>query len=125
MYVIQKTGLNMLYSTNLEYFPHQGLQSEIFRLKGMFHQALNETELANQCFSTSVALNHQLPEAWLCWGAFCDEIYEQTKGTSGNMGQLEYAVGSYLQAIQLQSAAALNMLPRCLQLLSFDETGGT
>lgn len=114
----------MLYSTNLEYFPHQGLQSEIFRLKGLFHQSLKETDLANQCFSTSVALNHQLAEAWLCWGAFCDEIYEETKGVPGNnSSQLEYAAGSYLQAIQLQSSAARNMLPRCLRLLSFDETG--
>lgn len=117
------TGLTMLCSTNLDYFPYQGLQAEIFRLQGEYYRALDDSDMATKSFSTSITLNHHLPEAWLCWGAFCDELYEKSKNDASGIVQLEYAVGCYFQAMQLPSAAARAMIPRCLQLLSFDKTG--
>ena len=36
----QLTGLNLLNTTNLDYFNPQH-QAEVFRLKGLFHQVLN------------------------------------------------------------------------------------
>ena len=117
------TGLTMLCSTNLDYFPYQGLQAQIFRLQGEYYRALGDPEMANQSFSTSITLNHQFPEAWLSWGAFCDEMYEKKKQDPNASVQLEYAVGCYFQAMQLPSSAARAMIPRCLHLLSFDKTG--
>lgn len=116
-------GLSMLCSTNLDYFPYQGLQAEIFRLQGEYFKELDDPEMASQSYSTSITLSHQLPEAWLCWGAFCDDLYEKKKPDSDSIVQLEYAVGCYFQAMQLPSSAARAMIPRCLQLLSFDKTG--
>eukprot|EP00210_Caulerpa_lentillifera_P007000 g6694.t1 len=116
------TGLNMLCSTNLDYFPYQPIQAEIFRLQGELYRAMNNPDMANQSYSTSITLNHQQPDAWLCWGAFCDEMYEKMKPDPAGVIQLEYAVGCYFQAMHLNSSAARAMIPRCLQLLSFDRT---
>lgn len=116
------TGLNMLCSTNLDYFPYQPIQAEIFRLQGELYRAMSNSDMANQSYSTSITLNHQQPDAWLCWGAFCDEMYEKLKPDPSSVVQLEYAVGCYFQAMHLNSSAARAMIPRCLQLLSFDKS---
>jgi transformation/transcription domain-associated protein len=44
-------GLNLLNTTNLDYFQPAHL-AEIFRLKGLFLDSLNEPEAANAAFST-------------------------------------------------------------------------
>ena len=69
-------GLNMLNTTNLDYFgPHH--QSEIFRLKGLFLQQLDDMEAANMALSTSLMLWRGCPDAWTSWGQYCDAMYER------------------------------------------------
>jgi len=113
------TGLNLITTTNLEYFTPEH-QSEIFRLKGLFHQALGEHGAANNAFSTSLSLHRQLPEAWLSWGTFNDMMY----ASSGDKAYLESCAACYLQAIRFGSTRGRGLLPRLLHLLSFENEGG-
>eukprot|EP00955_Chlamydomonas_euryale_P049428 354251-Chlamydomonas_euryale.AAC.1 len=70
-----QAGANILATSNLDYFqPHH--QSEVFRLKGMFQQALDDSLEAHTSFSTSLCLWKQNADAWLAWGQHCDRSYE-------------------------------------------------
>ncbi|KAK9813189.1 hypothetical protein WJX72_010368 [[Myrmecia] bisecta] len=114
-------GLNLINGQNLEYWTSQpSHQAELFRLKAIFLQKLNEVEAASSAFSTSLTLWPQLAEGWLSWGAYCDSMYQAHPATAW----LEYAVSSYLQAVRGGSAGARALLPRILQLLSFDNESG-
>jgi len=115
------TGLNLITTTNLEYFTPEH-QAELFRLKGLFYEKLNEHPAANNAFSTALTLHHQLPEGWLSWAEFNDSMYTSTAGV--DKSYLEPAAACYLQAIRFGSPMAFNMLPRVLYLLSFENAGG-
>ncbi len=68
------TGLNLINSTNLEYFPVKH-QAEIFRLKGDFLLKLNDSEAANLAYSHAISLFKNLPKGWISWGNYCDMVY--------------------------------------------------
>lgn len=116
-------GLNMLNTTNLDYFGNNH-QAEIFRLKGLFLQELEDWEPANMALSTSLMLWRGCPEAWVSWGSYCDAMYERQPQGPKSTSWLQYAAHCYLQGVRLGNAAARDLVPRLLHLLSFDERDG-
>lgn len=67
-------GLNLINSTNLEYFPVKN-KAEIFRLKGDFLLKLNDSENANVEYSNAITLFKNLPKGWISWGNYCDMVH--------------------------------------------------
>ncbi|CAL0331914.1 unnamed protein product [Lupinus luteus] len=109
------TGLNLINSTNLEYFPakHKG---EIFRLKGDFLLKLNDSGSANLAYSNAISLFKNLPKGWISWGNYCDMAYRETQEEIW----LEYAVSCFMQGIKFGVSNSRSHLARVLYLLSFD-----
>lgn len=66
-------GLNLINSTNLEYFPSKH-KAEIFRIKGDFLLKLNDSEGANHAYSSAISLFKNLPKGWISWGGYCDMV---------------------------------------------------
>ena len=119
-------GLNLINSTNLDYFQPQH-QAEMINLKAQFcaalgdgdagvcrslcrihtsHQYLAATDrlppallnAAHGLFSESLTLWPLCWEAWMAWGKFCDGMYEKSKE-----GQwLEFLATCYLQVSELR-----------------------
>ncbi|KIY95658.1 transformation/transcription domain-associated protein [Monoraphidium neglectum] len=116
-------GLNMLNTTNLDYFGAHH-QAEIFRLKGVFLQELNDPEAANAALATSLMLWRTCPEAWVSWGQACDAAYERQPAGPQAARYLQYAAHCYLQGVRLGSEEARDLIPRLLLLLSFDDVDG-
>ncbi|KAA8531972.1 hypothetical protein F0562_006886 [Nyssa sinensis] len=109
------SGLNLISSTNLEYFPVKN-KAEIFRLKGDFLLKLNDCEGANLAYSNAITLFKNLPKGWISWGNYCDMAYKETNEEIW----LEYAVGCFLQGIKFGIANSRSHLAHVLYLLSFD-----
>ncbi|XP_050292389.1 uncharacterized protein LOC126733218 isoform X1 [Quercus robur] len=108
-------GLNLINSTNLEYFPVKH-RAEIFRLKGDFLLKLNDSENANSAYSNAINLFKNLPKGWISWGNYCDMAYKETNEETW----LEYAVSCFLQGIKFGVSNSRSHLARVLYLLSFD-----
>lgn len=68
------SGLNLINSTNLEYFPVKH-KAEIYRLKGDFQLKLSDSEGANQSYSNAITLFKNLPKGWISWGNYCDMVF--------------------------------------------------
>ncbi|CAN1122507.1 Transformation/transcription domain-associated protein [Linum perenne] len=109
------SGLNLINSTNLEYFPVKH-KAEIFRLKGDFLLKLNDSEGANLAYSNAITLFKNLPKGWISWGNYCDLAYKETHDEIW----LEYAVSCFLQGIKFGVSNSRSHLARVLYLLSFD-----
>lgn len=109
------SGLNLISSTNLEYFPVKH-KAEIFRLKGDFFLKLNDCEAANREYSNAISLFKNLPKGWISWGSYCDLAYKETHDEIW----LEYAVSCFLQGIKFGIPNSRSYLARVLYLLSFD-----
>ncbi|KAL6959953.1 non-specific serine,threonine protein kinase [Sarracenia purpurea var. burkii] len=108
-------GLNLIESTNLEYFPVKH-KAEIFRLKGDFLLKMNDCEGANLSYSNAISLFKNLPKGWISWGNYCDMVYKETREEIW----LEYAVSCFLQGIKFGIPNSRSHLARVLYLLSFD-----
>lgn len=67
------SGLNLINSTNLEYFPVKH-KAEIFRIKGDFLLKLHDCEGANLSYSNAISLFKNLPKGWISWGNYCDMV---------------------------------------------------
>ncbi|XP_075091326.1 uncharacterized protein LOC107801589 isoform X2 [Nicotiana tabacum] len=109
------SGLNLINSTNLEYFSVKH-KAEIFRLKGDFLLKLNDCEGANLAYSNAISLFKNLPKGWISWGNYCDMAYKETHEEIW----LEYAVSCFLQGIKFGIPNSRSHLARVLYLLSFD-----
>ncbi|XVF59767.1 hypothetical protein PTKIN_Ptkin07bG0302500 [Pterospermum kingtungense] len=109
------SGLNLINSTNLEYFPVKN-KAEICRLKGDFLLKLNDSEGANLAYSNALSLFKTLPKGWISWGNYCDMAYKD----SHDEIWLEYAVSCFLQGIKFGVSNSRSHLARVLYLLSFD-----
>ncbi|KAK6924485.1 PIK-related kinase, FAT, partial [Dillenia turbinata] len=109
------SGLSLINSTNLEYFPVKH-RAEILRLKGDFLYKLNECESANVAYSNAISLFKNLPKGWISWGNYCDMAYKETHDEIW----LEYAVCCFLQGIKFGIPNSRSHLARVLYLLSFD-----
>ncbi|XP_057469291.1 transcription-associated protein 1-like [Actinidia eriantha] len=109
------SGLNLISSTNLEYFPVKH-KAEIFRLKGDFLLKMNDCEGANLAYSNAITLFKNLPKGWISWGNYCDMAYKETHEEIW----LEYAVSCFLQGIKFGIPNSRSHLARVLYLLSFD-----
>lgn len=109
------SGLNLINSTNLEYFPVKH-KAEIFRLKGDFLLKLNDCENANLSYSNAITLFKNLPKGWISWGNYCDMAYKETHEEIW----LEYAVSCFLQGVKFSIPNSRSHLARVLYLLSFD-----
>lgn len=68
------SGLNLINSTNLDYFPVKH-KAEIFRLKGDFQLKLSDSEGANHSYSSAISLFKNLPKGWISWGNYCDMVF--------------------------------------------------
>ncbi|KAF7809661.1 transformation/transcription domain-associated protein-like [Senna tora] len=109
------SGLNLINSTNLEYFPAKH-KAEIFCLKGDFLLKLNDSDGANLAYSNAISLFKNLPKGWISWGNYCDMAYRETHEEIW----LEYAVSCFLQGIKFGVSNSRSHLARVLYLLSFD-----
>ncbi|XP_075498359.1 LOW QUALITY PROTEIN: SAGA complex/NuA4 acetyltransferase complex subunit TRA1-like [Primulina tabacum] len=109
------SGLNLINSTNLDYFPVKH-QAEIFRLKGDFLLKLGDCEGANLQYSNAITVFKNLPKGWISWGNYCDMAYKETHEENW----LEYAVSCFLQGIKFGIPDSRSHLARVLYLLSFD-----
>ncbi|MCL7050221.1 hypothetical protein MKW94_020144 [Papaver nudicaule] len=109
------SGLNLINSTNLEYFPVKN-KAEIFCLRGDFLLKLNDCENANLAYSNAISLFKHFPKGWISWGSYCDMVYKETH----NESWLEYAVSCFLQGIKYGVSNSRSHLARVLYLLSFD-----
>ncbi|CAO2831293.1 unnamed protein product [Amaranthus hypochondriacus] len=109
------SGLSLINSTNLEYFPVKH-KAEIFRLRGDFLLKLNDCEAANREYSNAISVFKNLPKGWISWGTYCDMAYKETQDEIW----LEYAVSCFLQGIKLGIPNSRSYLARVLYLLSFD-----
>lgn len=109
------SGINLINSTNLEYFPVKH-KAEIFRLKGDFLLKLNDSEGANLAYSNAITLFKNLPKGWISWGNYCDMAFKDTQDEIW----LEYTVSCFLQAIRFCIPNSRSHLARVLYLLSFD-----
>eukprot|EP00882_Tetradesmus_deserticola_P022364 GHRQ01024266.1.p1 GENE.GHRQ01024266.1~~GHRQ01024266.1.p1 ORF type:complete len:604 (+),score=307.17 GHRQ01024266.1:373-2184(+) len=136
-----RAGLNMLNTTNLDYFAAHH-QAEIFRLKALFmaEPGMNDLDGASSALSTALCLWRQCPDAWLSWGQLCDARYEADPAGPASQQLLQYAAHCYVQGIKLSTAplaasgmkarneealqASIDLLPRLLHLLSFDDRDG-
>eukprot|EP00899_Mesostigma_viride_P026573 jgi/Mesvir1/70/Mv13673-RA.2 len=114
------SGVNLINTTNLEYFPTEH-KSEMFRLKGKFLQRMGDGDAANAAFSSSISLQKFNPEGWCSWAEFCDRMYAE----KGEATWLEYAVMCYLKSIECGSPTGRMYIARLLYLLSFDNAEGT
>lgn len=113
-------GLNLINSTNLDYFSPQH-QAEMLNLKAQFFAALGDGDAgvwpchsssrrmpcsrcshaccldrhcaAHGMFSEALTLWPLCWEAWLAWGKFCDSMYDKSK--EGHW--LEFLATCYLQ----------------------------
>ncbi|KAJ9172678.1 hypothetical protein P3X46_015891 [Hevea brasiliensis] len=109
------SGLNLISSTNLEYFAVKH-KAEIFRLKGDFLLKLSDSENANLAYSHAISLFKGLPKGWISWGNYCDMAFKETHDEIW----LEYAVSCFLQGIKYGVSNSRSHLARVLYLLSFD-----
>ncbi|XVF62182.1 hypothetical protein PTKIN_Ptkin08bG0196500 [Pterospermum kingtungense] len=109
------TGINLINSTNLDYFPVRH-RAEIYRIKGDFLVKLNDSEEANLSYSSAISFFKNLPKGWISWGNYCDMAYKD----SHDEIWLEYAVSCFLQAIKFGASNSRSHLARVLYLLSFD-----
>ncbi|GAB2260071.1 hypothetical protein Droror1_Dr00010926 [Drosera rotundifolia] len=109
------SGLNLINSTVLEYFPVKH-KAEIFRLKGDFYLKLNDFEAANREYSHSIVLFKNLPKGWISWGSYCEMAYTETNEEIW----LDYASSCFLQGIKFGIPNSRSLLGRVLYLLSFD-----
>jgi transformation/transcription domain-associated protein len=111
-------GLNLIASTNMDYFspPHQ---AEMICLKAQFHQKLSEPDVAHNTFSEALQLWPLCPDAWVNWGRFCDERFNETKQATW----LEFAATCFVQGIRLSGTEARSLVPRLLYLLMLDSQG--
>ncbi|KAM7263761.1 hypothetical protein ACFE04_001444 [Oxalis oulophora] len=109
------TGINLINSTNLEYFPTKH-KAEICRLKGDFFLKLNDTENANLVYSQAISLFKNLPKGWISWGNYCDKAYKENHDEVW----LEYAVNCFLQGIKFGVSNSRSHLAHVLYFLSFD-----
>ncbi|XVE87428.1 hypothetical protein DITRI_Ditri18aG0116500 [Diplodiscus trichospermus] len=112
------SGLNLIDSTNLEYFPVKH-RAEIFHIRGDFLLKLNDSEAANLAYSNAISLFKNLPKGWISWGNYCDMAYKD----SHDEIWLEYAVCCFLQGIKFGVSNSRSHLARVLYLLSFDTPG--
>lgn len=111
-------GLNLINSTNLDYFQPQH-QAEMINLKGQFLAALGEGDAADATFSEALTLWTLCPDAWIAWGRFCDARQAAGAGASW----LEYAAACYTQAVRLGGLEARALVPRLLDLLMVSGSG--
>ncbi|KAK9062066.1 hypothetical protein SSX86_019251 [Deinandra increscens subsp. villosa] len=109
------SGLNLINSTNLEYFPVKH-KAEIYRIKGDFLLKLHDCEGANLSYSNAISLFKNLPKGWISWGNYCDMAFKETHDEIW----LEYAVSCFLQGIKFGISNSRSHLARVLYLLSFD-----
>ena len=109
------TGLEIINSTNLEYFGAQQ-KAEFFQLKGEFLSKMGKQEEANNAFSAAISMYESLARAWVSWGEFCDrQFFIDTKKSSW----IENTINCYLQAVRCKSKKMRKKLARVLWLLTF------
>ena len=113
-------GLNIVNSTNLEYFNGEQ-RAELFRLKGLFQQQLGLQDDARQSYSQAVQICPSYAKSWLSWGEFC--FGARTKCSVGVEG-ISLAVSTIVCTIRAASCGseeARQLLLRCLWLVAADD----
>ena len=117
-----KQGMNLLNTTNLEYFPGQH-KAEIFRLRGEMLQAQGDNEGARQAFSTAVSIFKRLPKGWHSWAVHCDKMSSEANAGSAS-GWLEHAVAAYAQAARAGSSKQRAAATRLMSMVALDACAG-
>lgn len=112
-------SLNILSSTNLEYFTVEQ-KAEMFRLKGEALQHLGYGDESNTAFSACLSICDSYGKGWASWASFCDRVFTLKK----DVQWADHALVCYIQAISSKYKRATLNMSRILYLLSFDWYGG-
>nr|CCA20235.1 phosphatidylinositol kinase (PIKL3) putative [Albugo laibachii Nc14] len=113
-------GLSILNNTNLHYFDSRQ-KAELFRLKGLFLNAIGNSQEANQTFSYCLQICETHGKGWLSWGNYCYHLFMIQKEVT----MASQAIACYFQAIHHRCNSARSMIARVLWLLSMDDESGT
>lgn len=73
-----KGGLNLVNSTNLSFFDSRQ-KAELFRLKAVFLNKLNDKPSSNQAYCNAVQICPAYARAWIDWGHLCVSLSELTR----------------------------------------------
>ena len=130
-------GLNLINSTNLDYFQPTH-HAEMIALRGEFLHLLNDPD-AHDTFSEALSLWPMCTEAWVDWGRYCDAQYTKAKQKEQKLQQeseqippelqhqawtwLEYTTVCYIQATRASASQGGSLVPRLLHLLILDVNG--
>ena len=76
-------GLNLVNTTNLEYFD-SAQKSELFRLKASFLSSLGKRGTANQAYCHAVRVCPTYWKAWVEWGKLCSSLADLAEYPSKN-----------------------------------------
>lgn len=112
-------GLSILNNTNLDYFTLRQ-KAEMFRLKGLFFEAMGNLKEANQTFSHCLQICDSYGKGWLSWGHYCYRLFLGRK----DLSFASQTIACYLQAIHHRCNSARLMVARVLWLLSMDDQNG-
>ncbi len=115
----QRTGLNIINNTNLDYFNEQQ-KAELFRLKGIFLSKLGADQDANHAYSDAMQICGEYGKGWLSWAKYCDAVYSERVDVQ-SAGQ---AIACYLQAISYGCNGARMTMARVLWMLSQGDENG-
>lgn len=116
-------GINIINSTNLDYFPPD-LKVELLRLKGVCYRQQKSLNEALQCFSQCVQIHSTFARGWLSWSHACYDAYvqyQQNPAFTCSLGsKYQAAVGvivCLLKAIENDSKPAKMLLKRLYWIL--------
>lgn len=112
-------GLSILNNTNLDYFTLRQ-KAEMFRLKGLFLEAMGKLPEANQTFSHCLQICDSYGKGWLSWGHYCYRLFVERK----DLSFASQTIACYLQAIHHRCNSARLMIARVLWLLNMDDQHG-
>lgn len=80
----RRCGLNVINSTNLEYYSAQQ-KSELLRLKGLFFNSMDRKTDANQTFGHCVQICSIYYKGWLSWARYCDKSFLDSFATGSQI----------------------------------------
>lgn len=113
------TGLNLLESQSLEFFPPPQ-RAELFRLRGRFLEQIEDYTQAHASYATAVSLCKQLGDGWLSWGNFL-----RTRRNDGSASWVQQTVTCYLQGVRHNLQENRHELLHVVRMLAFDPNRDT
>lgn len=113
-----KEGLDMLESTNMNFFSKE-MVAEFYAWKGLLQSQLGRSDDANKSFSAAAQLHDTLVKAWALWGDYLENIFIHD-ARQINIGI--NALVCYLHACRHQNESkSRKYIAKILWLLTYDD----